>query len=152
MDQIEPEGKIKPLRADFTENGSIDFDSALDWLAERDMDTAGRFNTLFGQTVTDLCRSLVSEIAQGGRPFALPNEGASFAFSRPVYKHRFELSKKRQRRSSSGVWFVFYFLTDNDKDGAVDTLNIAAIRHGAAASLWNPEKQDEESDNRETIL
>ena len=147
MEQIGSESEVKPLKADFTENGSIDYDLALDWLAQRDQVAAERFNTLFDQTVTDLCRSLVVEIAQGGRPFAQPDETASLAFSRPVYKHRFDLSKKRQRRSSAGVWFVFYFLTDNNKDGIVDTLNIAAIRHGAAAPLWNEKQDDTEDEN-----
>ncbi|MBC8141922.1 MAG: hypothetical protein H7Y38_10830 [Armatimonadetes bacterium] len=42
------------------------------------------------------------------------------------------VSKTRNRRSSAGLWYIFYRLEDVGGIGRADTLFVVAVRHSAA--------------------
>lgn len=65
-------------------------------------------------------------------PFDATNETASLRFSRLVYRDRVEVSKSRSRRSSAGLWYVYYTLEDRSNSGKADTLVVASVRHAAS--------------------
>jgi hypothetical protein len=70
------------------------------------------------------------------------DEAASLYFSRPVFQELVSTTKKRQRRSNSATWRVFYDVADTDGDGQPDTLRILAIRHSAARPLSVEEPEE----------
>ena len=64
------------------------------------------------------------------------NEAASLHYSRPIFSHRFQTGKTKAKRSSSGVWYVYFGLADTDGDGHPDTLSVVTISHAARPPLW----------------
>lgn len=113
-----------------------DIEDALSWLRALAPDAPGRFTDALTDAFAFLAVRLQEQI--DGKAPLHPDEGASLALARPVFQHRFATGRTR-RRSGSGVWRIFFDLNDRNGDGTPDTLRVLAVRHAAAAPLWNPE-------------
>ena len=125
------------LRPQTTQEAEAEIRSAIDWLDSISSDASERFAIRLREEITALCLILAEEIAQSenGRMTRPENAEASIYFSRPVYRHSLETGKHRQRRSSAGLWYIFFAVTDEDADGTPDTLRIFSVRHSARPSL-----------------
>ncbi|WP_309707336.1 type II toxin-antitoxin system RelE/ParE family toxin [Armatimonas sp.] len=126
---------IFPLSVEYAQQAERDLERITDRLLETSEAAGQRFTLALEATLQELCRSIPEKIAQGYPPQT--NEDASLGLSRPTYRTRFETVAKRARRSSVGVWYVFYWLIDGDGDRVPETLRVLAIRHGSAPPLWN---------------
>ena len=121
-----------PLSAEESEDAKKIIRGILEKLSD---DAADRFNDAYDKCLDDLCRKIPEDIEQGFPP--TPNEDASLALSRPTYRAKFETTKTRARRSSVGVWYVFFLLLDGNGDRIPETLQVVGIRHGSAPSQWS---------------
>lgn len=139
-----------PLLLDFADSGRRDLASARDWLRGFSEEAAARFAVALAACLAETSARLGEKIA-AGRPLPAPDEAASLTFSRPVYQTVFVTNRKRARRSSAGVWRVFFDLLDTSSSGGsggrADTLRVLAVRHGAAQSLWIEESSEEGGDD-----
>ena len=108
------------------------------WLATFDGEVHNRFARAVREKVVTLCREAAREVP------AQTHEMASLHFSRPVFSARFQTGKTTRKRSSAGVWYLFYDLVDTDADGFPDLLWVLAVRHAAAMSLWQDTQNDGE--------
>jgi plasmid stabilization system protein ParE len=125
------------LHLSFTTQGREEITEIGRWLAENFEGAAQRFSETIDTVLPALCQDVAEQIATGGRPATLPDERGSLFFSRPVSEYIFTTQKKRNRRSTSGIYRVFYELLDADKDGQVDTLRVLSVRHAGAKPLWD---------------
>jgi hypothetical protein len=107
-------------------------------------DAADRFVDAYEQRINELCRNIPASIEQGFPPS--PHEDASLALSRPTYRAKIETSKTRARRSSSGVWYVFFLLIDGDGDRIPETLQVISVRHGSALPMWRTSSPDSDEE------
>lgn len=127
-----------------TADGSADFDSAMQFLSQTNgTDYAERFTEAFGATIGRTCQRIADEIADNGKPFDRTHENASLRFAAPVYRLSVSVSKTRNRRSSAGLWYVFYRLEDVAGIGRADTLFVVAVRHSAAQPFTEEDAGDE---------
>ena len=128
---------VSPLRLRITEPAEDQLASALSYLTDNvGLDAAERLNTRLKVELPLLCEQIAREIATVGVPFHAPDEQASLYFARPVYRLKLETSKTRARRSSTGLWYVYYGLKDSTGQGTKpDTLSVVAIRHSGAPPL-----------------
>ena len=131
-----------PLYLELAPQARQDIDDAILWLKALDSTAATRFTDALTEALATLAVRLQEQLEEHA-PLPI-DEDASLALSRPILKHLFFTGKTRQRRSSAGVWRLYFDLRDNDQDGKPDTLRVVTIRHGAAAPLWNPRDQDQE--------
>lgn len=115
---------------------------AIRYLEQFGEEVAIRFVSKLAATLDALTERIADELASGNGLFDHPDEGASLQYSRPVFQERFQTGKTRARRSSAGVWRIFYGLDDDDKDGKTDTLRVYAIRHAAARPFPDFEGED----------
>ncbi len=123
----------EPLYFDITTDGDSDLDAAMQFLSQTNgTDYAERFTEAFGAIMTEACQRVADEIAGQGRPYDRTHENASLRFTAPVYRLSVSASKTRNRRSSIGLWYVFYRLEDVAGIGRADTLFVVAVRHSAA--------------------
>lgn len=134
---------VSPLRFEMTAFASSDWRKAIHYLGGYGEEVELRWEAAFAEEIKRLCQDLAEQIASGEGVFDQPDEGASLQFSRPVFQQRFQTGKKKARRSSAGVWRIFYALDDDDKDGTPDTMRVFAIRH--AASKPFPDFDDTEA-------
>ena len=100
--------------------------------ATQGMDYAVRFTGEVGLVTRKTCERVAAEIAESGRVFDRTDEGASLRFAAPVYRVDVLVGKSRARRSSAGLWYVFYTLVDRAGIGRPDTMFVVAVRHSAA--------------------
>ena len=77
----------------------------------------------------------VSAACDATAPRHALDETGSLAFSRPVFLRLFATAKKRTRRSSAGVWRLYYTMEDADSDKKPDQVLILRVAHGAAQPL-----------------
>lgn len=126
---------ILTLNVEYAQQAERDLERITDRLLETSEAAGQRFTLALEATLQELCRSIPEKIVQGYPPQI--NDDASLGLSRPTYRNRFETSPKRARRSSVGVWYVFYWLIDGDGDRVPETLRALSIRHGSAPPLWN---------------
>ena len=129
----------KPLALLVTDEARRQIRSARGWLKGFGSGVDQRFTAALERELTGLCQSVAQQIADK-KPFH-PDEQASLAYSRAIYRHRFQTGKTRRRRSSSGVWFVLYELRDQDADGIADTLQLLGVHHAASRPLWEEEQE-----------
>ena len=101
-------------------------------------DAAQRFGLAYKICIDGLCQAIPKEIERRFPP--TPDENASLALSRPTYRARFETTKKRARRSSTGVWYLFFWLIDGDGDHVPETLRVVTVRHGSAPLMWTEDR------------
>jgi plasmid stabilization system protein ParE len=135
---------VEALSLELTDRAYRDVQSAQDWLRSFPEDAAQRFNGALDAQLDFLCRSLAERLAAEER--LSPDEDASLAFSRPVYRHTFHTGRTRQRRSSAGSWRIFYVLLNTKESSDIpDRVRMVAIRHGAARPLseWEQEGTEE---------
>lgn len=138
-----------PLAVDLSEAGGADISNAVAFLSNSvSEDYAEQFTKTVAATLGVLCRRVADEIADGGRPYDPIHEAASLRYSRPVYREKVETSRSRARRSSSGLWYIFYTLEDRTSLGYADTLVVIAVRHSAAApfSIQSQHMANDESE------
>jgi plasmid stabilization system protein ParE len=119
--------KPHPLRLIFTATASASVREAADWLLSFSPQAAQRFATILPEELSQLCQRW----GEGYRP--LLDDEASLFFSRPVFQHRFRTSQTR--RTNTGVWRIFYDVSDTDQDGQPDTLRVLTVRHAASRPL-----------------
>ena len=136
---------LPPLSYEETDEAQGQVRAAVAALEERDLDAARRFLDTYQNTVETLCRE-IAEKAGEGRPLP-PDEEASLALSRPTHKTRFQTSPKRSRFSARGVWYVFYWLLDVNRDGQPETLRVVTVRSASAPSLWQEADHAGEDDS-----
>ncbi len=103
-------------------------------------EAALRFDVAYQECLKNLCHKIPEDIELGFPPTL--NDDASLALSRPTYRARFETTKTRARRSSVGVWYMFFWLLDGDGDHIPETLRVVSVRHGSAPPQWR-EDEDE---------
>jgi len=130
-----------PLRFEMTAFASSDWRKAVHYLGVFGEEVELRWEAAFSEEIKRLCQNIADQLASQDGVFDQPDEGASLQFARPVFQQRFQTGRKKVRRSSAGVWRIFYALDDDDKDGQPDTLRVYAIRH--AASKPFPDFEDE---------
>ena len=125
---------VEPLALSATDEARRQIVSARTWLRGFGVGVEKRFTTALERELTGLCQRIAQQIADK-KPFN-PDEQASLAFSRAIYRHRFQTGKTRTRRSSSGVWFLLYELRDQNSDGVADTIQLLGVHHAASRPLW----------------
>jgi plasmid stabilization system protein ParE len=123
---------LTPFALVFAHSGNTDLENVVSFLEERDENAAARFEEQLKTLVTGLCQRIPQEIEQIGKPFHSLDEPAPLHYARPVYRERIETVKRRARRSSTGLWYVYYTLEDRGKTGTPNTIVILRIRHSAA--------------------
>ena len=127
-----------PLILDFTREGNLSLSQAQTWLKSLSTEAFQRFTTVIGRELTVLCKECAVN------PPTQYNEAASLHYSRPIFSHRFQTGKTKTKRSSSGVWYIYFGLEDTDRDGRPDTLSVVTISHAARPPLWEePHGEDE---------
>lgn len=127
-----------PLLFTFVPEAQSSVRTTMDWLATFDTAISERFVKALGERLTELCREGAREVP------SQTHERASLHFSRPVFSARFRTGKASGRRSSAGVWYLFYDLVDHDADGFPDLLRVLAVRHAASAPIWQQNPTDDE--------
>lgn len=101
----------KPLFADMQDDCEAEFSAAMTYLSQTfGTEYAERFSEGVAQVLRERCETVAQDIAEHGRTFDRTHDEASLRFSRPVYRANVLLSRRRARRSSSGLWYVFYAL------------------------------------------
>ncbi len=123
-----------PLHFEMTAFASSDWRKAVHYLGGIGEEVELRWEAAFAREIKNLCESIAEQIASPDGFYDQPDEGASLQFSRPIFQQRFQTGKIKARRSSVGVWRIFYAIDDDDKDGTPDTLRVYAIRHAARPS------------------
>lgn len=132
----------QPLALDITAEASLEVLKARDWLKTIASEVSQRFASALNQEI----RKLRKECAIN--PPTQYNEAASLHYSRPVFGHRFQTGRTKTKRSSSGVWYIYFGLEDTDRDGRPDTLSVVTIVHAARPPLWEePREEDEDEDD-----
>lgn len=135
---------VAPLFLDFSADGLAELDAAIAFLSDSlGSEYAERLTSVMGSVVAAACLRIAGQIVENGRPFDARNETASLRFARPVYRERVEMSKSRSRRSSAGLWYVYYSLEDRHRSGNADTLVIVAVRHAASQPFTIQSPADE---------
>lgn len=127
-----------PLSWEESDDAQVILEKITDTLAP---EAALRFDDAYHACLNDLCRSIPEDIERGFRP--TPDEDASLALSRPTYRAKFETSKTRARRSSVGVWYIFFWLIDGDGDRIPETLRVISVRHGSAPPMWATDSDED---------
>jgi hypothetical protein len=110
------------------------------WLKGFSSEASQKFATVLDQQLRKLCKD------NAVSPATQIHEGASIYYARPVFCHLFRTSKTVVKRSASGVWYIFYELTDTTGDGRPDVLGVVTILHGAAQAPWEA-GSDNDSEN-----
>lgn len=123
--------------------GEADFDAVVQFLSVTNgTEYVERFTEEFGKVISETCQRVAQELDENGKPFDRPNEGASLRFAAPVYRVDISTGKKRARRSSAGLWYVFYRLEDIAGIGRADTPSIVAVQHSAAQPFSIEESEE----------
>lgn len=130
-----------PLDWEESDRATGDVDATVKALENLSPDAAQRFIVAYQETLESLCREIARKAAEG-RPLP-PDEAASIALARPTHKTRFQTSAKRSRFSSQGVWYVFYWLYDVNRDAVPETLHVVTVQSASSPPLW--EEPEEES-------
>jgi len=122
-----------PLEITYSRHSEFDLADAIRWLLQTfGEETATHFGVRLEEELTSLAQSIATEIAESGRYRAPVHEPASAYFARPVYRHSVSTTKKRARRSSAGLWHVYFELQDRNRRGLPDTLIVHSIQHSAS--------------------
>ena len=135
-----------PLPMDWEESDEAkeDVRRTVEALEKRSLDAARRFVLVYEETLNTLCRTIPVQAAKR-RPLP-PNEAASIAMSRPTHRTRFQTSAKRSRFSAQGVWYVFYWLYDVNRDGMPETLHVVSVQSASAPPHTIETRDEEESE------
>jgi hypothetical protein len=128
----------QPLDLDFTPEGRLTIQEARDWLTKISAPTAQRFATALNQELRKLTKACAVN------PPTQPHEQASLYYARPVFCQRFKTGKATIKRSASGVWYVYYDLTDTNRDGRPERLRTLLVLHAARQAPWEKTSEDEE--------
>ena len=91
-----------------------------------------RFSERFDEVMDFLCQSVAQEIADTGRYYRRVDIPASAYHARPTYRLDLQTTKRRVRRSNSGLWHIYYTIADVDKDGAPETVIVISVEHSSA--------------------
>ncbi|WP_394792812.1 hypothetical protein [Armatimonas sp.] len=127
-----------PLVLDFSPEGRSALGQAQTWLKSFSTDAFQRFTAKIGQELTALCKACAVN------PPTQPHEQATIYYSRPVFSHRFRTGKTKQKRSSSGVWYVIFDLQDTNGDARPDLLRVVTIFHAASQAPWDTQGDESE--------
>jgi plasmid stabilization system protein ParE len=137
---------MTPLRLQITDTAEERINDSITWLESYSEESAQRFVEALEDALQSLCQQVAHDIA---RKVPLhTDELASIYYSRPVFMYLVQTGKTRKRRSSAGLWRLYYDITDRDQDGQPDTLRFLSIHHAAARPLWEEPRpeQDEQDD------
>jgi hypothetical protein len=117
----------------------LSLSQAQDWLKTISTEAFQRFTRTIGRELMGLCQSCAVN------PPIQYNEAASLYYSRPIFSHRFQTGRTKTKRSPSGVWYIYFSLTDTDGDGRPNTLSIVTISHAARRPLWEEPQPEDDS-------
>lgn len=138
------DGMATPLFLDLEPRAESELDVAMTYLSQSiGTDYAERFTAEAGRVLKEACHDIAEEIVSHGKPSSPMHEAASVRFSRPIYRLDVAVTKARARRSSAGLWYVFYALEDRANIGRPDTLAVVAVRHSAARPFGVEEDADD---------
>lgn len=135
VDPVQESNRTVPLSLSYTQKALASVTHALLYLDGFGDDIAERFNTRLEEAIDSARERIAREIAEEGEPFDGLDEIASLQWSQPVYRLKVQTGKSRARRSSAGLWYVFYSLHDTNGDGVADLIRIHQVRHSAARPL-----------------
>ena len=127
----------QPLDLDFTPEGRLTIQESRDWLKTITPQAAQRFAMVLNQELHKLTKACAVN------PPTQPHEQASLYYARPVFCQRFKTGKATVKRSASGVWYVYYDLTDTNRDGRPELLRALLILHAASQAPWEKNTEDE---------
>ncbi|WP_395090787.1 hypothetical protein [Armatimonas sp.] len=137
------------LRLLVTDTAEERINDAVTWLQGYSEESAQRFVEAMEDALQVLCRQVAADIQQ-----KIPlqtDELASIYYSRPVFMHLLQTGKTRKRRSSAGLWRLYYDIVDQDRDGAPDTLRFLSVYHAAARPLWEEPRPEQDEDDNEDV-
>ena len=119
---------------DVLHKAEIQLAQALRFLLESSggRDAAIRLNDAFDIALQQEREAVQEQIEETGRPWKRIHAPASVYHSRPLFRLDVQTTKKRARRTGSGLWYVYYAIDDADKDGKPDTLTVHALEHSTA--------------------
>jgi len=116
---------MSALRLLITEQAQSEAIQTQAWLAEFSPDAAERFASVLRETLERLCEEAADDPVNWFGDLTDRN-GA------PFHRHLMVTAKRRARRGNSGVWWLLFLLTDEDRDGKTDTLRLVGIIHAAS--------------------
>ena len=134
----------RPLALDFTPEGRLTIQEARDWLMTVSAQAALRFATVLNQELRKLSKACAVN------PPTQPHEQASLYYAHPVFCQRFRTGKTAVKRSASGVWYVYYDLTDTDRDGRPELLRALLVLHAARQAPWEETVENQETEAGES--
>jgi plasmid stabilization system protein ParE len=138
---------MKSLRLEIAPQAAQDIRGARRWQKSISPATEQRFTTRLTALLRNLCSELPEKIATGRPPQR--DEKASLGLIRPAFQERFYTgAKKPTRRSSAGVWRVFYALLDADGDNQPEALLVLRVFHAAAELPWERIDQEEPEEDK----
>ena len=133
---------MNPLRLEIAPQAAQDILGARRWQKSISLATEQRFTARLTALLRNLCSELPAKITTGRPPQR--DEKASLGLIRPAFQERFYTgTKKPARRSSAGVWRVFYALLDADGDNHPEALLVLRVFHAAAELPWERIGQEE---------
>jgi len=132
------ESAVPAIKLVLVRRAEFDIADAIAWLSRTaGEDSALNFMTRLDDEIAVLRESVGEELAEFGRHRARPHEAGSVYFARPIYRHVMQTVKRRARRSSAGVWHIYYEVrVETDKERSA--LVVHSIQHGASEPYTVP--------------
>jgi hypothetical protein len=131
----------RPLALDITKEAASEILKAREWLKTISSEASQSFLNALNRELRALCK------ANAYNPATQRHDAASIYFSRPTFHHRFQTGQTKTKRSSSGVWYIYFELVDTNADQRPDTLRVNLVTHAAKAPLWEePHGEDEDEE------
>ena len=130
-----------PLVLDFTPEARLTIRESQTWLKKISPEALSNFTAKLGQVLKALSKDCAVN------PPTQPDENASIYYAHPVFCQRFRTGKTAVKRSASGVWYVYYDLTDTDRDGRPELLRTLLVLHAARQAPWEKTSEDEDEGN-----
>ncbi|WP_395138414.1 hypothetical protein [Armatimonas sp.] len=135
----------RPLALDISPEVAREILKARDWLLTVSRSVAQRFAMVLDQELKALCKACAVN------PPTQPHEQATIYYSRPVFSHRFQTGKTKQKRSSSGVWYVIFDLQDTSSDTRPDLLRVITIFHAASQAPWDSQGEEDDDQGEDLV-
>lgn len=143
---VEPFDYVTTRHADFSIADSLKFLAS----SPGGIESMERFSERLDEELDILCQSIAEEIAETGRYHKRVDMPASAYHARPTYRLDVQTSRKRARRSGSGLWYVYYTIADANNDGKPDRIVVLSVEHSSsqpfAINAGQFDERDEDTD------
>ncbi|MBC7808662.1 MAG: hypothetical protein H7145_21215 [Akkermansiaceae bacterium] len=107
-----------------------------------------RFSERSDEVIKVLCQSVAREIADTGRYHKRVDIPASAYYTRPIYRLDLQTTKKRTRRSGSGLSHIYQAAADVNNDGTPETIVIVPVEHsGSQPFVINTGQSDADAED-----